>query len=110
MKETRTLHLTTPYGNSYTIREEDGAISRDDMPGYFEKWNFIGIVPANGNSRKVISRAELFSQPIPDLLYKNGNPRWTVKDNDHGTFRTWGNTKYHGVKTLTVVLGSKVAS
>lgn len=32
------------------------------------------------------------------LLYKNGNPRYTVLDLDYGTRREWGSTKYHGIR------------
>lgn len=35
-----------------------------------------------------------------ELAYKNGNPQYTVRDLDHGTRRTWGNTKYHGVRNI----------
>lgn len=40
--------------------------------------------------------------PTLDLLYKNGNPQWTVRDLDHGSTRVWGNTSYHGVKNITI--------
>ncbi len=34
------------------------------------------------------------------ILYKNGNPQFIMQDNDHGTTRIHGNTKYHGIQAL----------
>lgn len=94
----RYLHIQTPYGDSYTIRENDGAISRDDGQwGYSGNWLLLGFVTTSGK-RRFIPLNEIFRNGIPEpLRFKNRNPRYTVRDMDHGTMREWGNTQYHGI-------------
>lgn len=101
--------ITTPYGHVYDVAE-DGRIlvyRRDGGP-YVPSadWTITGVVACNGfagnfgRSYGLAKIAELADLPPADLLYKNGSPRWTLSDLDHGTRRIHGNTKYHGIKTI----------
>ena len=67
------------------------------------KWKLLGIEHVKRN--EFISFQVLKTWTKQDFefftwCYKNGNPQWTVRDLDHGTTRTWGNTKYHGIKYM----------
>lgn len=99
-----TLLIETPYGDRYRIAD-NGDITRLDMPGFTAsgQWKFVGLVPVNSNRIAVrladIDAAWLAGNP---LLYKNRHPRYTVMDLDHGTNRVWGNTVYHGVKSIRI--------
>lgn len=92
-----TMQITTPYmqmqgqAQSYLVDLETGSINGS------ENWLFIGFQHVKRS--KIISRSAITPELLGDMqwCYKNGNPQWTVKDRDHGTRRTWGNTKYHGV-------------
>lgn len=90
------LRISTPYGNTYTVSKE----------GYINgstKWIFKGLQHVKK------SWFIPFEKITPELLdklnltYKNGNPQFTVKDVDHGTTRTWGNTKHHGIKHISFI-------
>lgn len=100
------LELTTPYGNRYRIDGKTGNIRRMDQPDFVPsgQWRMIGLVPVNA-SRCTTALADITPEWLAShpLCYKNGNPRYTVMDFDHGTTRIWGNTKYHGVKSLRVL-------
>lgn len=105
-KNTRAWYLRTKYGDTYYIHT-DGAIERADgacKPS--GQWLFTALVDAN-TGRTVATLAGLENwyrtNTNPDrdaMLYKNGNPRYTVRDLDHGTARVWGNTKWHGIADL----------
>lgn len=102
--------ITTPYGHSYDVAE-DGAIlvyrreAGPYVPG--PDWTITGVVSTKGwgggfgRSYGLAQLAVLANSKPADLLYKNGSPRWTLSDLDHGTRRIHGNTKYHGIKTVT---------
>jgi hypothetical protein len=101
------LQITTATGDSYNITDK-GEIIRLDMPGFkpSAQWLLQGIEPVTGGASRFIPRVALTRETIAalgDLRYKNGNPRWTMRDLDHGTTRTWGNTKYHGIKSIVVL-------
>ncbi len=93
--------ISTPHGDQYLIHE-DGQIERSDgrnLP-LSGQWKLLGI--EHVKRREFIPFADLLAGKRPDaILYKNGNPQWTVRDNDHGAVRTWGNTKYHGIRTIS---------
>lgn len=103
------LTITTPYGNRYIIHD-NGNIERTDIPGFEPsgQWKLLGIKPCYGNDGFIplaqITTGWLAANP---LTYKNGNPRYTGVDVDHGTRREWGNTKHHGIKTITITVGPK---
>src|SRR5436190_921639 len=92
--------LTTPYGNRYLIHE-NGDIERTDIPSFQPSgsWKMLALVSAVPNRREFIafSRLSDFLNTAPELRFKNGKPRYTVRDLDHGTTREWGNTAVHGV-------------
>jgi hypothetical protein len=95
------FRLYTRYGKSYLIHD-NGNIERTDMEFTPSgEWRLEGI--------RHVHRNEFypFKDITPDLinsltlLYKNGNPQYTVVDYDHGTRREWGNTKYHGISSIS---------
>lgn len=96
------LYISTPYGNRYRI-EDNGYIVRLDQPGFRPSagWQFLGLVPVN-STRLAVRREDITAEWLAShpLRYKNGNPRYTVRDLDHGTTRDWGNTKYHWQGTV----------
>ena len=92
------LVITTKYGNQYFI-DQKGQIT---YPGYNTpsgKWLLLGLDHVKKNY--FIPFTDLWNKNFPEpLLYKNGNPQWTIRDLDHGSIRVWGNTKYHGIKLI----------
>lgn len=97
------LTITTPYGNKYIIHD-NGNIQRTDIADFVpsEQWKLLGIRKAGGGP--LIPLSAITKEWLADntLTFKNGNPRFTGVDLDHGTRREWGNTEYHGIKTITV--------
>src|SRR3954470_10686195 len=101
MNEKIVLRIATKYGEYYDITES-GNIIRLDQPGFKPsgQWKLRGIVEARYG--RMIARFQgmaIFDwlDEKPELLFKNGNPRYTIADFDHGTNRTWGNIKSHGI-------------
>ena len=95
------LHITTRYGNHYTV-DKFGYISQVDRQKSGE-WVFIGLMPVNcSNLIHLIPFMEITKEWIKShpLRYKNHHPRYTVADKDHGTFRLWGNVNFHGVGNM----------
>lgn len=99
---THLFELKTRYGDCYRIHP-GGLIQRMDMPDFSpsDTWIMRGLVPVNMN-RITVSVEQITPQWLAEhpLTYKNGNPRYTVADLDHGTRRVWGNTKWHGVAAI----------
>jgi hypothetical protein len=98
------LQITTKYGNRYLV-DEQANIIRTDIPGFQAsgQWKLLGIEHVK---KGLFVRAENLADWLKierPLLYKNGDPQYTVRDLDHGTTRTWGNTKYHGIASIQVV-------
>lgn len=95
------LHILTPYGSHYKV-DKNGNIIRTDIKDFEPSgdWKFVGISHVKQNW--IIPFEELTKERLNNLniLWKNGNPQWTVRDLDHGTTREWGNTKYHGIKSI----------
>ena len=94
-----TLYIRTKQGNQYHI-EDTGDIRRLDIPDFqpSDQWKMQGLVHVR-HKRRVITLCQLrraynhsdvWPEPIPELLYKNGKPQWRVIDLDHGTTRVWG--------------------
>lgn len=92
--------ITTPYGNRLPVTTQ-GFIGSQNGNNFSGDWLLKGI--RNVRSSEFIP----FSQITPDrikslqLLYKNGNPRYTGVDIDHGSQREWQNTKYHGIQSIS---------
>jgi hypothetical protein len=85
-----TYRITTRNRNSYRIHD-DGAIERID--GQWKpdasRWRLIGILPINAyHPERMIPLRDI--DTITDWTYKNGKPRFTGIDVDHGTTRAWG--------------------
>lgn len=92
--------ILTPYGAQYQVFE-GGRIKSRQLSEPSNTWLFLGLQSVNSNFFIPLSdiTPELLNQ-IP-ILYKNKNPKFTVRDLDNGTERVWGNSKYHGVKYIT---------
>lgn len=95
--------ISTPYGDRYLIHD-NGDIECTDIPGFkpSEEWQMVALVSAVSNRRIYIAFDCLsdFLATTPDWLFKNGKPRYTVRDFDHGTIGEWGNTTHHGVARI----------
>lgn len=95
-------------GDIYYIHA-DGAIERGDQPGrvYSGAWHLRGLVrtgPGWAFGTGLIPFPELWRRlqdgQTLEWLYKNGAPRYTGADLDHGSARVWGNVKYGGVRAV----------
>ena len=104
------LIIYTPYGNRYTVRLSDGDITHSNgnlLNLGNHDWQFKGFSHVKRN--QVIHLGDI--QRNPDLLksiewkFKNGHPQYTVIDLDHGTYRKWSNTHYHGVSGADIEEG-----
>ncbi len=94
------LKLLTAYGDRYIIHE-NGDIERTDMDHKPSgQWKLLGI--QHVKSSRYIPLSDLWAINLNAFgwLYKNGHPQWTVRDLDHGTTRVWGNTVFHGIKSI----------
>lgn len=94
-------HIFTPYGSHYRV-DNEGRFIVDGKPS--KGWKFLGIRHVKETTRfvpfKTLKQVKSILKGDFIWLYKNGHPRWTVEDLDCGTTRTWGNTKYHGIKIM----------
>lgn len=101
------MYIYTPYGNKYVVDLETGNITHfrwSESPVFSGGWKFKGI--QHVKKSEFISLETIKNNPkILDeinLTYKNGNPQYTVRDVDHGTVREWGNTKHHGISSISL--------
>ena len=80
------------YGDdeTYPVIKRDGKylITREHTSDFSGDWELLGIVRIGRRPDSMISPEEALN--IEDWKYKNGNPKYTVVDLDHGTRRTWG--------------------
>jgi hypothetical protein len=94
------LTLATPYGNYYEVHD-NGDIAR---PGQKPsgQWKMIALVSVVRNRPAFVPLASITREWLDahPLMFKNGKPRYTVRDLDHGTTREWGNARFHGVKAI----------
>lgn len=94
------LEITTPRGDRYIIHA-NGDIERTDLAGFKPSGQWRLVALSHVKRREIVPLPMLLAGKFPaPLLYKNGTPQWTVRDYDHGTIREWGNTRYHGVKSI----------
>ncbi len=106
METNYAYEVRTARGDTFRIAE-NGDIQRMDMPGFQPsgQWKMLGLrgIHAGRFTSRFVPLAEV---PIllarESLMHKNGSPRFTVEDLDHGTQRTWGNPKYHGVAEIVL--------
>ena len=91
------LRIQTERGEFYDVRTSDGAICRLDLKDFTPsgQWRMTGVVrtgPGWAYGTGFVPLADLLAGLATwDWRYKNGRPRWTVRDFDHGTTRIWGN-------------------
>jgi hypothetical protein len=99
------LYICTKYGNQYHVNDK-AEITRLDQVGFqpSEQWHLLGIRHVK-MTNLIIPFGDIprWLSENPPLLYKNGNPQWTIIDMDHGTPRIWGNTKWHGIADIAVI-------
>jgi hypothetical protein len=97
------MQITTPYGDRYLINQSNGDITRTDISGFKPsgQWRMLGIEHVNRRDFIPLKLLTPANVKKLTLLYKNGYPQYTVRDWDHGTVRVWGNTHYHGIKSIT---------
>ncbi len=102
------LCISTPYGDHYKIDKDSNFIQYnqchfDNENVLAHEWKLLGLLPTNCSNFIHLIR---FNQITPEwikshsLSWKNGHPKYTIVDLDHGSTRVWGNTHYHGVRSL----------
>ena|ERR1700677_2253702 len=95
------FRLSTAYGNYYDVTAS-GNIIRLDQPGFQPsgKWKLVAVVDRCGRTVARLADVLKWIESKPDFNLKNGKPRYTVADFDHGTNRIWGNADYHGIRAI----------
>jgi hypothetical protein len=95
------LRIITPYMEVYEV-SKDGSIRKKGNE-FSEQWKLQGI--EHVKKSWFIPFSKLTKELIKELplLYKNGNPQFTVRDLDYGTTRVWGNTVYHGIRRIEFI-------
>ncbi len=101
--------IQTPYGNRYEVSKEgyvlkysNGLDKTNASLENLKTWQVLGvqeIKPFNQLGR-LIPLDE--ASKIKSFTFKNGRPRYTGTDLDHGTRRVWCNWNYHGIKSVEV--------
>ena len=71
-------------------------IARQHSKDFSEDWELVGILPIGAALSRVIKPEDAIAN-ITDWKFKNGNPKYTIVDKDHGTKRIWGGTS-NGVR------------
>ena len=101
----RKFSILTPFRTTYVI-DEDGCFLQYGEHKWkhpHTAWKCTGCAEIRpfGNLRffDLASFIELIENG-EITTFKNGKPRFTLTDKDHGTFRVHGNTKYHGVRSV----------
>jgi hypothetical protein len=95
--------IITPYGTVYEI-DGDGCFLKYGEHTWehpHDSWKCTGIAELLpfGNIRRIsLDTFKAMMEAGKSFLFKNGTPKYTVLDLDHGTSGLWGNTKYHGIK------------
>ena len=97
--------ITTPYGTYYDIDKKGNVVRHSNGLNKIKSsekekatWRIIGMTSTH-------PFASLNVQQLKenDLLYKNGHPRFTIVDIDHGTTRVHSNSKVHGIKRIFTI-------
>jgi hypothetical protein len=105
------FEIITPYGQhltseTYLVNFKGQLCRRANTKtayGFDNGWKFLGIEHVKRNEFIPFERIKNWTTEqfkSFEWCYKNGNPQWTVRDLDHGSTRTWGNTKHHGIKYM----------
>lgn len=104
IQENVALRFSTPHGDYFDVTTS-GNIVRLDQPDFVPsgQWRFLGLQHVQRSL--FIPFAEvvrmLADGTLPNLAFKNGKPQFTVRDFDHGSVRVWGNTRHHGVRSVS---------
>lgn len=100
-------------GTKYTIWTRYGTLYEIDKDGCFlrygdnkwkhphNEWKFLGfaeLLPFGHTRRISFEDSIRMMESKTQWLRKNGKPKYTVIDLDHGTQRIWGNAGVHGVE------------
>lgn len=103
--------IVTPYGGWYKINERgmvyacDNGFKCDPVKGNGHQWDIVGATSTHPFvGLRIVPIATLAGMSSKELRYKNGHPRYTIVDVDHGTTRVHGNTKVHGIKIIETVI------
>lgn len=107
MKNKIIYKIGTPYGhlyetdkNGYVIKYSNGLNKINGSMNEIKTWQITGlreVLPFN-NLGRLIPLKE--AAELTDIKRKNGNPRYTLEDIDHGTTRIHGNYTIHGVRFI----------
>lgn len=83
---------------TYPVIKKDGKylIARQHSKDFSEDWELVGILPIGAALSRIIKPEDAIAN-ITDWKFKNGNPKYTIVDKDHGTKRIWGGTS-NGVR------------
>jgi hypothetical protein len=99
------IYFRTKYGDQYHVNEKAEIIrldQKDFKPS--QDWQLLGLRHVKTTTMFIpFDSLKFWLSHNPTLLYKNGNPQYTIEDLDHGTRRTWGNTKFHGLVDIKVI-------
>jgi hypothetical protein len=98
--------IITNYGHIYSLSKEGYVLkySGNDLDkmnspeSELKSWQVRGVTPVNSNMSNIINL--ISACDLNPLLYKNGNPKYTIVDLDRGTLRVHGNTKVHGIVSI----------
>ena len=76
---------------TYPVIKKDGKylIARQHSKDFSEDWELVGILPIGAALSRIIKPEDAIAN-ITDWKFKNGNPKYTIVDKDHGTKRIWG--------------------
>ena len=94
--------IVTPYGTTYQI-DEDGCFLQSGEHKWehpHDSWKCTGCAELRpfGHLRFITLASFLkMIEAGHDWKFKNGKPRYTLTDLDHGTNRVHRNTEYHGI-------------
>lgn len=100
--------IRTKYGDWYKLDERgyvltysNGLDKRNASTQELKTWQMLGayeVRPFGRVGTRLIPLHELCNfKSDADYLFKNGTPKYTLCDIDHGTQRIHGNTQAHGV-------------
>lgn len=76
---------------TYPVIKKDGKylIARQHSKDFSEDWELVGILPIGAALSRIIKPEDAIAN-ITDWKFKNGNPKYTIVDKDHGIKRIWG--------------------
>lgn len=84
-----TLIITTKSGKTYKVNSDQQIIRTDINHRPSGQWFFVGILPQRAWTLSKTITYHALKSSVPPLLYKNGRPRYSIVDIDHGTTRMW---------------------